>query len=44
MTQFLMNEQHFVGTRLHQHPSSCDSILMFNRRFDFKQKRKLDEI
>jgi len=44
MAQFLTNEQHFIGTSLYQHPSSCDSILMFNGRFDFEQKRKLDEI
>jgi len=44
MTQFLTNEQHFARTSLHQHPSSCDSILVFNGRFDFEQKRKLTEI
>jgi len=41
MTQLLMNEQHFVGTSLHQHPSSCDYILVFNGRFDFEQKKEI---
>jgi len=44
MSQFLTNEQYFVGTSLHQHPSSCDSILVFNGRFYFEQKRELYEI
>jgi len=44
MTQFLTNEQYFVGTSLHQYPSPCDSILVFNGIFDFEQKKKLDEI
>jgi len=41
---FLTKEQHFVGTSLHQHSSSRYSILAFNGRFDFEQKRELDEI
>jgi len=44
MTQFLTNVQHFIWTSLHQHSSSCDSISVLNGRFDFEQKRKLDEI
>lgn len=40
----LTNSQHFVGASLHQHPSSCDSILVFNGRFDFEQDRELDEL
>ena len=44
MAWFLTNEQYFVGKSLHQHPPSCDSILVFKEIFHFEQKRELDEI
>jgi len=37
-------EQHFVGTSLHQHSPSCNLILVFNARFDFEKNRGLYDI